>query len=172
MIGLTTQGLIDAAKSGARDAPIAFDLIHEDGFDGARWDARDANDPATFVRRLYQDGFQNDGDPMPTYPFGSDDVVTVVVVDEDPIIFGENGDSFAAYQIVPADENAAPVCVWWEDGADDRERGFYFDSAEDSGGFDRISPNGPHSTRHAAELAALDLYRSARFIPSRPMHYG
>lgn len=167
MTGLTTQGLIDAANSGARDAPIAYDVIIEDGFDGARWDARDANDPTDFVRRLYMDGFQPDGDPMPSYPFGSDDTVTVVVVDEDAIIFGENGESFAAYQIVPADPYAVKTCVWWEAGAD-RAEGFYFADYEDAD----PSPDGPHATRHAAELAALDVFKSCRFYPNPPVGLG
>lgn len=170
MTALTTAALIAAAKAGGAPG-VGYDLIHRDDFDGARWTAIDANDPAAFVRGLYMDGFQTEGDPLDVWPFGRDDAVTVVEIDGDAVVFGENGEDFAAYQVVPADPEAARVCVWWEDGGADRAQGFYFDDAEDHGGFDRISPSGPHSTRHMAELAALDLYRSARFIDGKPLHY-
>lgn len=164
MTGLTTDALIAAAKAGGAPG-VGYDLIHKDDFDGVRWTAMDANDPVDFVRGLHSDGFQCEGDPMDVWPFGPDDVVTVVAIQGDVVVFGENGEDFAAYQVVPADPEAAAVCIWFEGD------GFWFDSAEDSGGFDRISPNGPHSTRHMAELAALDLYRSARFIDGKPRHY-
>lgn len=177
MTGLTTTDLARLAGNGG-DAAIAFDLIAK-GEVGEHLTRADLDDPRGAVDLLYGNGFQPDGDPSPEFPYGFNDTYVAfechgdaVVIGWGPFFDGETTTAtWAAYQVVPADENAALVSLWWDDGSGERERGFWFDDAEDSGGFDRISPNGPHSTRHMAQLAALDLFKSARFVAGPPLHY-
>lgn len=177
MTPLTTDALARLAGNGA-DPAIAFDLIAK-GEVGEHLNRDDLDDPRGALEHLYRQGFQAEGDPMTDFPYGVADTYAAFEFEDGAVIIGWGPFSdgvattltWAAYEVVPADENAALVSVWWDDGSGERERGFYFDSAEDSGGFGRISPNGPHSTRHMAQLAALDLFKSARFVAGPPLHY-
>lgn len=63
------------------------------------------------------------------------------------------------------------VCCWWNGEDGPKLLGWYFDAAEDSGGFDRISPEGPYDTQEAAQEAARLIYPGAVFIEDQPPHY-
>lgn len=51
-------------------------------------------------------------------------------------------------------------------------RGWYWDDAEDHGGYDRMSPNGPHPWASAAEADARKVLGSdAEAFPGMPGYY-
>ncbi len=58
------------------------------------------------------------------------------------------------------------VCIW-----QGRDSGWYWDDSEDHGGFDRISPMGPHDTEAAAEADARDLFPGCAIEAGPPLHY-
>lgn len=58
----------------------------------------------------------------------------------------------------------AAIHIWQEDGD------WYWDDAEDHGGFDRCVPSGPFATETNAYLDASSLFGSA--IDEDDVHYG
>jgi len=71
-----------------------------------------------------------------------------------------------------ASRKLVKICVWY---AADPERGtgWFYDTAEDSGGFDRISPQGPFQTKEAAKGSARLVYLTlCEFLEDvTPEHY-
>jgi hypothetical protein len=69
----------------------------------------------------------------------------------------------------PSRQSSGPVVVfvWWSDNAD----GWRWDTGEDSGGFDRVSPQGPFNDKAAAQDAAAALFPSVAFFDGMPDHY-
>lgn len=60
------------------------------------------------------------------------------------------------------------VCVWHTD------TGWLWDDAEDHGGFDRISPQGPHASRADAEADARARFagQAVEIVDQEPAHYA
>lgn len=58
------------------------------------------------------------------------------------------------------------VCIWFENEA------WWWDDAEDHGGFDRVSPQGPH---YSMDFARADAIRrlpfAIEFRDGKPTHY-
>lgn len=63
-----------------------------------------------------------------------------------------------------------PVCVWYAETGK-RGAGWYWDTAEDSGGFDRISPMGPFADKCGAQAAAEKLFKRCEWFDGLPDHY-
>lgn len=74
------------------------------------------------------------------------------------------------------DKTKIHLCCWWEDGTD-RAAGWYWDSAEGSGGFDRISPEGPYESKAEVQASAestwaIGLHDSTIvWFDGKPDHY-
>lgn len=60
-----------------------------------------------------------------------------------------------------------PRVAIWNEG-----ESFFWDDAEDHGGFDRISPNGPFHTRAAAKHDAELVYGAVTVEDGPPAHYA
>lgn len=58
------------------------------------------------------------------------------------------------------------ICIW-----QGRDSGWYWDDSEDHGGFDRISPMGPHDTETAAEADARAMFPGCAIEAGPPLHY-
>lgn len=57
------------------------------------------------------------------------------------------------------------MCCWWDRG------GWYWDDAEDHGGFDRASPNGPCGSKCEAQADAENLLGPCTWFDGTPGHY-
>ena len=64
------------------------------------------------------------------------------------------------------------ICCWHREDEDESKQGWYWDDSEDHGGFDRISPNGPHPTAEAAKRDAQKTFNATvTMIGGQPNHY-
>lgn len=57
------------------------------------------------------------------------------------------------------------ICVW------QNSKGWFWDDAEDHGGYDRISPMGPFESRGAASDNAREIFSTIEVIDGYPDHY-
>lgn len=70
------------------------------------------------------------------------------------------------HEDISAPHKPVRVAVWNEGES------FFWDDAEDHGGFDRISPNGPFADRESAKADAVTAYGSVKVEAGPPDHYA
>ncbi len=64
------------------------------------------------------------------------------------------------------------INVWYDENTK-LGRGYYWDTSEDSGGYDRCSPQGPFKTPGAAEHDAARLFERQLIVSDgKPDHYS
>ena len=66
-----------------------------------------------------------------------------------------------------------PEAYVWHETNDDQETGYFWDDAEDHGGFDRNVPCGPFDTHDLAVQDAIECFRETpTVLEGKPHRYG